>query len=101
MRIMMLQVINRFHGKVLWIDRSGSLYVARRFDILKSDDRGVTWQHCWTIPDTGWKAKCACIRLAARLLRQEVRTFCLLSDGTGVAVTKSGIWRGEPGQNRM
>lgn len=82
-------------GRVLWIDTTGSLYIAHRFDIFKSQDQGHTWEHCWKVPGSGWKSKFVNIRLAARLLRQEVRTFCLLSDGTGIAVTKSGIFRGE------
>ena len=98
---MSINIINHFPGKVLGIDPSGSLYIARRFDIIKSRDQGISWEHCWTIPESGWKAKCAVIRPVARLLRQEVRTFCLLSDDTGIAVTKSGIWRGKPGQSRM
>jgi hypothetical protein len=93
--------INSFSGRVLWLDSSGTLYVARQFDIFRTENQGKTWQKLWMIPVSGWKPQCAKIRLAARLLRQEIRTFCLLSDGTGIAVTKSGIFRGEPTSQRM
>jgi hypothetical protein len=96
-----LNKINSFSGRVLWVDQLHRIYVAWQFDIFRTEDQGKTWQKLWTIPVSGWKPKCAKIRLAARLLRQEIRTFCLLSDGTGIAVTKSGIFRGETGKEEM
>jgi hypothetical protein len=92
---MSLEILRIVDGQILWMSHE-RLLIARGFQIFQSDDQGKTWQKRWTIPIRNWKSTFVSVRLLARLLRQEIRAFCLLSDGTGVAVTKSGIFRGEP-----
>lgn len=88
-------------GRVHEIGPAGEMYLSRRFMIFRSDDCGVSWKKLWTVPSFGWKPLFVAIRPLARLLRQEVRTFCTLSDGTGIAVTKDGVFRGRPEHDRM
>jgi hypothetical protein len=90
-----LKVNKIIDGQVLWASCENIL-ISKGFNIFQSNDHGETWKLRWTIPIQNWKSVFVHIRLTARLLRQEIRTFCLLSDRTGVAVTKSGIFRGEP-----
>jgi hypothetical protein len=97
---MKLEVIRMIDGQILWMSHSNIL-IARGFRILQSDDQGKTWRLRWTIPIQNWKSIFVHVRLTARLLRQGIRTFCLLSDGTGVAITKAGIFRGEPESQTM
>jgi hypothetical protein len=92
---MSLEILRIVDGQILWIGHE-RLLIARGFQIFQSEDQGKTWKKQWAIPIRNWKSTLACVRLSARLLRQEIRTFCLLSDKTGVVVTKSGIFRGEP-----
>jgi hypothetical protein len=92
---MSLEILRIVDGQILWQSHE-RLLIARGFQIFQSDDQGKTWQKRWTIPIRNWKSTFVSVRLLARLLRQEIRAFCLLSDGTGIAITKSGIFRGEP-----
>jgi len=90
---MNIRLIHQVSGRVLWISRNNEIYLARNYQIFQSNDLGKTWQLRWRIPLKGWKNFVPLSRLATRLLRQEIRSFVLLSDGTPIVVSRHGIYR--------
>ena len=52
-------------GRALFIDRTGRLYVARDYQIFRSEDGGATWELDAWVPASGWKPLAARITLAA------------------------------------
>lgn len=88
-------------GRALFIDRTGRLYVARDYQIFRSEDGGATWELDAWVPASGWKPLAARITLAARLLRFNIQALQVLADGTRVAVARDGIYRAARGEQRM
>jgi len=88
-------------GRALFIDGVGRLYIARQYQIFRSDDGGMTWGLDCHVPTSGWKPLVSRISLAARLLRFNIQAFQVLADGTRVAVARDGIYRAGPGESRM
>ena len=88
-------------GRALLIGRDGRLYISRRYDILRSEDRGRSWQLDARVPAPAGRRTVTLSRLAARLLRHEIAALVLLSDGTRVAIARSGIHRAGPQQIEM
>jgi hypothetical protein len=88
-------------GRALYVGPAGEVYVARRYQIYRSDDWGGTWRLDSFVPGRGWKPLVARSRLGARLLRYYIAAFQVLSDGSRIAVTRDGLYRAEPGELRM
>lgn len=88
-------------GRALFIDRTGRLYLARGYQIHRSDDGGATWELDAWVPASGWKPLAAGLPLAARLLRFNIQAFQVLDDGARVAVARDGIYRAGPGERCM
>jgi hypothetical protein len=96
-----LAVQGETRGRALFIDTKGSLYVARKYRILRSDDGGATWVLDCQVPASGWKPMVSELSLAARLLRFNIQAFQVLRDGARVAVARDGIYRANPGEISM
>jgi hypothetical protein len=96
-----LQVQGQTTGRALFIDGGGRLYIARHYQIFRSDDGGGTWVMDCQVPASGWKPVASRLSLAARLLRFNIQAFQVLPDGTRVAVARDGIYRAGPGESRM
>ncbi|GLH74850.1 hypothetical protein GETHLI_33520 [Geothrix limicola] len=88
-------------GRALFIDRKGSLYIARKYRIFRSDDGGATWNLDCYVPTSGWKPVASTFSLAARALRFNIQAFQVLADGSRVAVARDGIYRAQAGESRM
>lgn len=89
------------HGRALYIDRQGALYVSQRYVVRRSDDGGATWHVDCFVPSSGWKPLAAKLRLGARLLRYCIAAFQVLPDGSRVAVARDGIYRVSRGETAM
>jgi hypothetical protein len=77
------------------------LYLSRGYAIHRSDDRGATWSPVASLP-ARWKRRPGALsRLAARLLRYEVRALAVLSDGSLAAANRDWIFHARPGATRM
>lgn len=88
-------------GRALYIGRGGETYVARRYQIYRSDDWGASWRLDCYVPSLGWKPLFAGSSIGARLLRYYIAAFQVLDDGSRVAVARDGIYRVGPGETRM
>jgi hypothetical protein len=88
-------------GRALYVDRVGTIYVARGYRVLRSADGGASWSPDSYIPVARWKGLAARSRLAARLLRRQIAAFAVLADGTRVAVAREGVYRVGPDDDRF
>jgi hypothetical protein len=88
-------------GRALYVGRGGEVYVARRYQIYRSDDWGGTWRLDSFVPGRGWEPLVTKSRLGARLLRYDIAAFQVLGDGSRIAVARDGLYRAEPGALRM
>ena len=88
-------------GRALYIGEAGELYIAKRYEIYRSDDWGATWQLDCYVPNSGWKPLVAKSRLGARLLRYYIAALQILADGSRVAVACDGLYRAGPDETRM
>jgi len=88
-------------GRALFIDHRGSLYIARKYRIYRSNDGGKSWDLDCYVPTNGWKPVVSEFALAARLLRYNIMAFQILEDGTRLAVSRDGIYRASAGETRM
>jgi hypothetical protein len=96
-----LRVLGRSPGRPLHVERDGTFWLGRHFDVLCSEDAGQSWQRVTRIP-TSWARHAARpSRLAGRLLRNEVKALARLSDGTLVATNRQGVYRAEKGESVM
>jgi len=96
-----LAICGETRGRALFIDRLGRLYIARKYEIFRSDDGGASWVLDCRVPASGWKPLAAEFALAARLLRFNIQAFQVLDDGTRVAVARDGIYRAGAGEPLM
>jgi hypothetical protein len=96
-----LEIQGETRGRALFIDLNGSLYIARKYQVFRSDDGGISWVLDCYVPTSGWKSLASELALAARLLRFNIQAFQILADGTRVAVARDGIYRANPGEIRM
>lgn len=96
-----IQEVARCRGRALLIGREGRLYIGRRYAILRSDDRGRSWQLDCAVRAPAWRNTVTVSRLAARLLRHEIAALVMLSDGTRVAIARDGIHRAGAGEIEM
>ncbi len=100
-RTLDVRVTGGFGGRALYIGSAGEVYVAKKYEIYRSDDWGATWQLNCFVPSSGWKPLIAKSRLGARLLRYYIAAFEVLADGSRVAVARDGLYRAGPGETRM
>ncbi len=88
-------------GRAVHLQSDGTLYVAHNYTIYTSGDDGKTWSRLTAMPRTTIRRAAEVSRLACRLLRQEVRAFLQLSDGTYVAANREGVYYCRPGDGEM
>lgn len=88
-------------GRAVRIERDGTLYLGHRNRIFESRDDGASWRLAATIPCAPWRSLAGRCRLAARLLRHEVRALVRLTDGTLVAANRQGVFRAALGETQM
>jgi hypothetical protein len=88
-------------GRALYIGQRGELYIARRYQIYRSDDWGATWKLDCYVPTSGWKPWVAKSRLGSRLLRYYIAGLRILGDGSRIAIARDGVYRAGPGEVRM
>jgi hypothetical protein len=93
--------IGEISGRALYIDRQGRLYISRLYDILRSEDQGMTWQLDCTIPTSRVKLTLAKLPLVTRLLRYNVATLQMMEDGTRIASAREGLFRAGPNEKQM
>jgi hypothetical protein len=95
------RIMRQTAGRALFIAADGACYIARKYDILASNDWGTTWRLDCRVPPSGWKPWVAAVRPFARLLRYNIQAFQVLEDGTRLAVARDGIYRAGPGEIEM
>jgi hypothetical protein len=88
----MLQTMHTARGRALVVTPGGALYAGRGFSIYRSTDDGATWQFITRMPCRPRRRIVTRLRLAARLLRHEVRALGVLSDGSLVAANRHGVY---------
>ena len=88
-------------GRALLVRNDGRLYISRGYVILQSDDDGVTWSRTTAMPVTWKRRPGKFLRLAARLLRFEVRALARLSDDSLVAANREWIFHAAAGEPVM
>ena len=88
-------------GRALFSASNGDLYIGRGCQIYRSRDLGQSWERDCYVPSFGWKHHCSRIRVLARLLRWYIAALHVLPDGSRLAVARDGIYRAEPGEQRM
>lgn len=96
-----LTIQDTTRGRALFIDQRGSLFIARNYQIFRSDNGGATWVMDCHVPMSGWEPLASQFALAARLLRYNIQAFQVLADGSRVAVARDGIYRAGAGETRM
>ncbi len=88
-------------GRALSVRLDGRLYASRGYAVYESEDDGATWSHRTSLP-VGWKRQPGrFVRLAARLLRFEVRALAALADGSLVAANRDWVFHAKPGERRV
>jgi hypothetical protein len=83
------------------LERDGTLYAGRCYEIHRSADGGASWQRVASISRPVWRQLAEPSRLASRLLRQEIRALLRLADGTLVAACKLGVFHGREGTGTL
>lgn len=96
-----LNILRGCRGRVVTVQPDGTCYLGRPSTVYRSTDDGASWTPALTIPAsplrrwTGWS------RLAARLLRHEVRAVFPLAGGGFVAATREGVFFSSRGERHM
>jgi len=94
-----LELVRSFPGRVALVEADGTLHIGRNYDVLRSTDAGVTWEHVTRFPRSPLRRAAEVSRLACRLLRQEVRALLRLSGGEYVAANREGVFYGVAGDH--
>jgi len=89
------------HGRALRLGADGSLYISRGYNVLQSKDEGQTWTLRASMPVEGIRRLARLSRMAARLLRHEVKAFDELSSGGCVAANREGVYFARRGEQAM
>lgn len=95
------QAIECTPAKMLCVQADGTVYMGRRRQMYKSGDDGRTWNLVGWLPATCVGHLATVSRLAGRLLRQEIRALAILSSGSCVASSRSGVFYGKGDGERM
>jgi len=77
------------------LSKEGFVYIGRGCDIFCSDFQEKTFVVA-KVPRQAVQKLIEPFRLLCRLLRHEIRTFSILSDGTKIASTRQGVYFSEP-----
>lgn len=91
------QLIDRGPGRALYVARSGRMYVGRGYSIWSSDDDGASWSLETKLPAPLKRRAGGLARLAARLLRYEIRALGVRADGGLVAANRDAMFVTQPG----
>lgn len=94
-----LQLRDRGPGRPLHIQSDGTLRASRGYRIYRSTDDGASWSFEASLPIPPKRLPGRFSRLAARLLRFEVRALVPLADGRLVVANRDGVYCG-PGDGR-
>jgi len=93
-----ISLVDRGPGRALFATESGRMYIGRGYSIWSSDDDGAHWQSETSLP-APWKRRLGGVgRIAARLLRYEIRALGVLSDGGLVAANRDWMYFSRPGE---
>jgi hypothetical protein len=90
-----------FRGRALLIAADGALFVGRGQRIFRSVDHGASWRLDSQVPNAILQNPVLWPRLLRRALRYQISGLIVLSDGTRVAVARTGIYRAAGGETRM
>ncbi len=96
-----LRIVRNVRGRVVTVQPDGTCYLGRRSAVFRSVDDGANWTRALEIPASPLRRVAGWSRLAARLLRHEVRALIPLSDGGFVAATREGVFFSSRGEQRM
>lgn len=88
-------------GRVLLVEPSGRLYLSRGYAIYHSDDAGLSWSRTTAMPVSWKRMSGRYLRLAARLLRFEVRSLAALPQDGLVAANREWVFHGQSGDAMM
>lgn len=88
-------------GRALRLGADGALYVSRGYNVLQSKDEGLTWTLRAGMPEQGIRRVARLSRMAARLLRHEVKAFDELRSGGCVAANREGVYFARSGERAM
>ena len=87
-----LDVRQVHRGRALNACPDGTFYVSRNLRIDRTTDEGRTWEFVAALPRPFTRRLAESSRLACRLLRHEVRSMAVLSDGTYVAANRHWVY---------
>lgn len=93
-----LEELHRAPGRVVLLERDGTVYASRAYAIYRRSLAGAGWERVASVPRPAWRRLAEPSRLACRLLRQEIRALTRLADGTLVAACKLGVFYGDEGE---
>ena len=79
-------------GRALLVRPDGRLYISRGYSIYSSDDDGRSWSFIASAPIPPKRMPGQLLRLAARLLRFEIRALVTLEDDTLVAANRDWVY---------
>jgi len=88
-------------GRVLYARPDGTFYVSQHLRIYRTADEGRTWEFVAALPRPFTRRLAESSRLACRLLRHEVRSLAVRSDGACVAANRHWIYYCPPGATAM
>ncbi|HIF06411.1 MAG TPA: exo-alpha-sialidase [Gemmatimonadetes bacterium] len=88
-------------GRALLVRPDGRLYISRGYSVYQSDDDGASWSFVATAPTPLKRWPGHFLRLAARLLRFEIRALVSLADDGLVAANRDWVYYTQPGERMM
>lgn len=88
-------------GRALHVRSDGTFYIGRGYAVYASQDGGRSWTKASTIPIPLKQTPGQLSRLAARLLRFEVKALTRLSDGALAACNRQWVYHARPGDALM
>src|SRR5262249_12213870 len=91
----------RTPGRALLLGDDGSFYIGRNNSIFRSGDQGRSWQFVTKVPCSLIRRLAQVSRMACRLVRHEVRSLKVLSDGSLLASNREYIYFANPGDDVM
>ena len=96
-----LEIHARFPGRAVLVERDGTLYVGRNYEIHRTRDGGRSFELVTAMPRDPLRRLASPSRLLCRLVRLEVRALCRTNDGGFVASNRQGVFVARPGESLM
>lgn len=94
--------VHQIHwGRALYVCANGVFYVSKHLRVFRTADEGGTWDPVATLPTSLVRKLAEPSRIACRLLRHEVRSLAVLSDGACVAANRRWVYHCPPGGGPM